>query len=516
MTLLNDDLADAIELAGASGTVTFDITGATLEAGETEWGGDGHTVWFKHTPADDGTLHLTTSGTPSPRWDSTIAVYTGTGFADFVLEASDDDGDLQPGISTPDGFGTSGLTVDVTAGTTYWIQVDSYAYPSDGTNPSAGYPRADCELAWTFAYHPPSLGSVTPDHGKFGTAVTISGTHLSTATAVHFGAVAAAFTIVDDNTITSTLPDLGAAAASTVQVTGPGGTDSLPFQPWYPGPWVQPATDWWGERRSPFESWWFSSREWSPAAQSDLYGPADGSAATFAGLSSGTAQEIIDTASGVYARQDVALVDTQPIWDNTAFTYDLDFTLDPHPAAALDLSDPAAVVDGGLTVYEWEHDPGSHPYTFHATFAGRYRFEIARGGSGTVHGTGNGQLRRVPSGDYTYSRPGAAGGSSPALVGGWLFPGYLSGRDLLASFDITASDYGSYEIDETDLDDRKHALALTLESYVAESPVSVDTAFAVLQVYVRFLSTPDRYRLFYTVPQVAATAEPWTVGAVRL
>jgi IPT/TIG domain len=72
---------------------------------------------------------------------------------------------------------------------------------------------------------PPVVDSVTPNSGLPGMQVTISGSHLSTATAVSFGSTPApSFTLVDDHTIIAVAP--AGTDSVAVTVTGPGGTSA--------------------------------------------------------------------------------------------------------------------------------------------------------------------------------------------------------------------------------------------------------------------------------------------------
>jgi hypothetical protein len=78
----------------------------------------------------------------------------------------------------------------------------------------------------------PLITSLTPDDGVVGTLVTIVGSSFTNASAVRFGTAAVAasdFTVVNDTTITATVPT--AAITATVTVTTPGGTatSSAPF-----------------------------------------------------------------------------------------------------------------------------------------------------------------------------------------------------------------------------------------------------------------------------------------------
>jgi outer membrane protein assembly factor BamB len=71
----------------------------------------------------------------------------------------------------------------------------------------------------------PAVGGFTPATGPVGTAVTITGSHFTGATAVRFnGTAATSFTVVGDTQITATVPT--GATTGAVSVTTPAGTGS--------------------------------------------------------------------------------------------------------------------------------------------------------------------------------------------------------------------------------------------------------------------------------------------------
>lgn len=93
------------------------------------------------------------------------------------------------------------------------------------TNVAGTSSRPEATDQFTYI-EPPQVTSVTPGNGlpSGGTSVTITGTHLTGATAVTFGGLAAtAFTVINDITITATTP-AHAAGAADVAVTTPSGT----------------------------------------------------------------------------------------------------------------------------------------------------------------------------------------------------------------------------------------------------------------------------------------------------
>ena len=77
----------------------------------------------------------------------------------------------------------------------------------------------------------PQLSDITPDSGPTagGGAVVLTGSHLSAATAVHFGAAAATSTVVVSDTRIDAVAPAGAAGAVPVTVTAPGGTSNGHF-----------------------------------------------------------------------------------------------------------------------------------------------------------------------------------------------------------------------------------------------------------------------------------------------
>jgi Ca2+-binding RTX toxin-like protein len=110
----NDNLADAIALAGAAGQRTGDsAAGATAEHGEDVFA-SAATVWYSWQPPADGTYKLDTVGS---RFDTFLAVYAGSSYEDLDLIAANDD--------DPDrGCCSSWVPlVDAEAATTYLIQV---------------------------------------------------------------------------------------------------------------------------------------------------------------------------------------------------------------------------------------------------------------------------------------------------------------------------------------------------------------------------------------------------------
>ncbi len=70
--------------------------------------------------------------------------------------------------------------------------------------------------------YPPLINSITGSPGKAGAAVTLNGYYFTGATSVKFNGTTAAFMVVSDNSITTTVPS--GAASGTITVTAADGT----------------------------------------------------------------------------------------------------------------------------------------------------------------------------------------------------------------------------------------------------------------------------------------------------
>jgi hypothetical protein len=73
---------------------------------------------------------------------------------------------------------------------------------------------------------PPTLTDISPTSGSIigGGNITLTGTGFLSATTVFFGLLPATFTILNDTTITATVPITGLPGPASVTVTNPGGT----------------------------------------------------------------------------------------------------------------------------------------------------------------------------------------------------------------------------------------------------------------------------------------------------
>jgi hypothetical protein len=134
-------------LSGCSGSVNGSNVGATSEGGEPQHfppdpasgalGGGHRSVWYRWQSPSTGTVTLTTAGS---RFDTVLAVYTGSALGSLTLVNQADD--------TPTDK-TSSLTFNATAGVTYRIAVDGYDNDSGGDfGPlTLNWSEANCTVA---------------------------------------------------------------------------------------------------------------------------------------------------------------------------------------------------------------------------------------------------------------------------------------------------------------------------------------------------------------------------------
>ncbi|HEY3325340.1 MAG TPA: S8 family serine peptidase [Planctomycetota bacterium] len=115
---VNDDFGAATEISSFD-TQSGSNENASKEPGEPLHAGNfgGKSLWWKWTPA--ASTHIAIS-TLDSSFDTVLAVYTGTTFADLVEVASNNDEDSFYSIST------SRVEFDAVAGTTYYIAVDGF------------------------------------------------------------------------------------------------------------------------------------------------------------------------------------------------------------------------------------------------------------------------------------------------------------------------------------------------------------------------------------------------------
>jgi hypothetical protein len=162
-----DDLADAVVLAGASGTVEGDTTRAGVEPGEPArpWGAPAAaSVWFRWTAPVDGPATFSTDGAAGR--DTSLVVATGESIGELALVASNDD---------PPGTSLASLTFQAQQGTTYLVSVDGDGNRLVGRGPFALTWHQDVDSDVYIARHAlvqdDALLRLTVDVGTHGPAV---------------------------------------------------------------------------------------------------------------------------------------------------------------------------------------------------------------------------------------------------------------------------------------------------------------------------------------------------------
>jgi subtilisin family serine protease len=118
----NDFFSSARVLSGTSGSTTDTNTSATREVGEpTTVNATASTKWYSYTPATSGYLTINTNGSS---FDTVLGVFTGSSVSSLTTRASDDDsGELSSSL----------VSLSVSPGTTYFVQVGAYSSGSTGS-----------------------------------------------------------------------------------------------------------------------------------------------------------------------------------------------------------------------------------------------------------------------------------------------------------------------------------------------------------------------------------------------
>jgi hypothetical protein len=206
--------------------VKFNGTTASFTAGT-----DSQLTATVPSGATSGPISVTTSagtGTSSGSFSVTPAsAPTVTGFAPSS-------GPVGTSVTvTGTGFtGTTSVTFNGTAATSFAVNSATQltaTVPSGATSgpiavtTSAGTGTSSGSFTVTTVAPGPTITSISPTSGPVGTAVVITGTGLLGATSVTFaGGVAAAFTVVSDTRITTTVP--AGASSGPITLTTPDGT----------------------------------------------------------------------------------------------------------------------------------------------------------------------------------------------------------------------------------------------------------------------------------------------------
>lgn len=235
MPAANDDFSNAQTITGASGTVAFDLTGATAESGEPT-PALGTTVWFAWTAPSSAPIQFdTTASVGDP--DTYLSVYTGTAVNALTLIADDDDSGNDPAVGHPS-YGASLLTFTPTSGTTYYIQIDAYD------------PSVSGILTWQPGPLPPPpapfAGSWTQAPGRglhtafAGDDISVTGGNLDTLDTVTIGGFPQSFTVIDAGNLTVHVDSTARSGPITVANVS-GSDDATGYATvLFAGPWIQP------------------------------------------------------------------------------------------------------------------------------------------------------------------------------------------------------------------------------------------------------------------------------------
>lgn len=128
----NDNFANAWTLSGYEASGSGTNVGATGETGEHGGSGTMNTVWWKWRAPATGRATFDTYG--SALADAYLCIFRGSTVSSATLLGCDDDGGL--------GY-SSALRVAVTAGTTYYLQVDGWSSNTGDIVARARFPRCD-------------------------------------------------------------------------------------------------------------------------------------------------------------------------------------------------------------------------------------------------------------------------------------------------------------------------------------------------------------------------------------
>ncbi|MGY2031528.1 beta strand repeat-containing protein [Nocardia gipuzkoensis] len=218
LTLTGSNLTGATAVTfGATAATSFTVNSATqitavapagtgtVQVTATTPGGTSGSVFYTYTPLPALTAVNPSSG---PAAGGTTVTLTGTNLT-----------------------GATAVTFGATAATSFTVnsatQITAVAPAGTGAVQVTATTPGGTTNGVSDTYTPvPALTSVVPSSGPAagGTTVTLTGTGLSTATAVRFGTTAASFTVVSATQITAIAPP--GTATVTVTVVTPGGTSN--------------------------------------------------------------------------------------------------------------------------------------------------------------------------------------------------------------------------------------------------------------------------------------------------
>jgi hypothetical protein len=202
-TVDSDTRIFATSPAGSAGTVDITVT----TAGGTSVASPADTFIYVAVPSVTGV-----APSSGPTAGGTTVTITGTGFTDATAVRF---GGAAAGFTVNSDTGITATSPAGLAG-----EVDITVVTAGGTSATNSFDR--------FSYvEPPTISGISPASGPStgGTTVTVTGTNLTTATAVRFGGTAVGYTIDSDTTITATSP-AGPAGEADITVVTAGGTSA--------------------------------------------------------------------------------------------------------------------------------------------------------------------------------------------------------------------------------------------------------------------------------------------------
>ncbi|MGQ4516807.1 IPT/TIG domain-containing protein [Streptomyces sp. DW26H14] len=229
----------------ASGGTTVVLTGTGLSAASAVMFGatpattftvDSATQITAVAPAGSGAVPVTVTtpgGTTGPVY---FFYLTAPSLLSATPAQGPASGDTSVTLRGADLTGTTSVMFGATPAPAFTVdsptQITAVTPAGGGTVQVAVVTPAGSSNPVAFTYVPaPLLSGLSPGQGPVdpGAVITLTGSGLTTATAVRFGAAPAAFTVLSDTTITASAP-AGPAGTVLVTVTTPGGTsNSLPY-----------------------------------------------------------------------------------------------------------------------------------------------------------------------------------------------------------------------------------------------------------------------------------------------